>query len=267
MRKNQVTNPESHVTNLDFNEKVVLVTGAGRSVGRTIAEHFAKHGASVAANDITPVNLDVTVSNIRQQGGDVQDYVYDVAKKMPAIAMINQIVNDWGRIDIVINGAWVTPSAALLDIDEWDWRRTIDVNLCATLFIMQAAVPVMQTQTNGGVIVNVPTGQHLQRGKTENAGVFATRMALIGLTQAAAQELAEFNIRVNTVLHGGDTSRSNAQGNMHPETLLPEPEVTSEDTNPLTASKTAALVLQLCSDAASHISGQILKGENELDIQ
>jgi len=254
------------VSNLDFNEKVVLVTGAGRSIGRTIAEHFAKHGASVAANDITPVNLDVTVSNIRQQGGDVQDYVYDVAKKMPAIAMINQIVNNWGRIDIVINGTWVTPNAALLDMDEWDWRRTIDVNLSAAFFIMQATAPVMQTQTDGGVIINLATVQNLQRGITENAGVLATRMALSGLTQAAAQELAEFSIRVNAVLHGGDTSWWTAQGDMRPETLLPEPEVTSDDTNPLTANKTAALVLQLCSDAAAHISGQILKGENDLDI-
>jgi len=254
------------VSTLDFNEKVVLVTGAGRPVGRTIAENFASHGASVAANDITPVNLDVTVSKIRQQGGEVRDYVNDVAKKMSVLAMIDHIVNEWGRIDIVINGAWITPRAALLVIDEWDWRRTIDVNLSAAFFTMQAAAPVMQTQTDGGVIINLATVQHHQTGKSENAGVIATRLALSGLTQAAAQELAEFNIRVNTVLHRGVNSWWTAPRDSRHEISLPDPELTSDD-YPLTEGKTATLVLQLCSDAAAHISGQILEGENELDIQ
>ena len=254
------------MSTLDFNEKVVLVTGAGRSIGRTIAEHFANHGASVAANDITPVNLDVTVSNIRQQGGEVRDYVYDVAKKMPAFAMIDQIMNEWGRIDIVINGAWITPSAALLDIDEWDWRRTIDVNLNAAFFTLQAAAPVMKTQNAGGVITNLAAVQHYQSSKSENAGVIATRLALSGLTQAAAQELAKFNIRVNAVLHRGVDSWWTTLSDGRYETLKLDSEVTPDDSHSLAEGKTAALILQLCSDAAAHINGQILKGDDELDI-
>jgi NAD(P)-dependent dehydrogenase (short-subunit alcohol dehydrogenase family) len=254
------------VSGLNFNDKVVLVTGAGRSIGRTIAESFADHGAQVAANDITPVNLDITVGYIRQQGGEVQEYVYDVAKKMPTFAMINQIVDNWGRIDIIINTSWVAPSETLLSFDEWDWRRTIDVNLNAAFFTIQAAAPVMQTQVKGGTIINVAPVQRQQGNKSDSAGVIAARLALCGLTQAAARELAEYNIRVNTVLHGeGDCLRTTQQDEHH-ETSLPEPEVTSDDTNPFTEGKTAALVMQLCCDAAAHISGQILKGENELDI-
>ncbi len=253
------------MSSLDFYDKVVLVTGAGRSIGRTIAESFAYHGALVAANDITPVNLDVTVGNIRQQGGEVQDYVYDVAKKMPAFAMIDQIVDNWGRIDIIINGAWVAPSANLLSIDEWDWRRTIDVNLNAAFFTIQATAPVMQTQVKGGTIINVASVLRRQGNKSENAGVIAARLALCGLTQAAARELAEFNIRVNTVLHGGGDCWGTTQPDEHHETSFPEPEVTSDHSNPLTEGKTAKLVMQLCCDDAAHISGQILKGENELE--
>ena len=251
---------------LDFNEKVVLVTGAGQSIGRTIAEHFASCGALVAANDITPVNLDVTVSNIRQQGGEVRDYVYDVAKKMPAFALIDQIINEWGRIDIVINSTWVAPSAALLSIDEWDWRRTIDVNLSAALFTMQAAAPVMQTQTNGGVIINMAAVQHHHRGESENAGVIATRLAMSGLTQAAAQELAEFNIRVNTVHYERVDSWRTAHPAGHQETTPLGLKVTPDETSLSIERKIAALVLRLCSDTSAHISGQILKGDNELDI-
>ena len=107
--------------------KVVLVTGAGRGVGRVVAQGFARRGAIVAANDITPVNLDGTIADIQAEGGRARDYIYDVAKSMPVRALVNQVVVDWGRIDVLVNCARVEPHAPVLGMDEWDWQRTLDV--------------------------------------------------------------------------------------------------------------------------------------------
>ena len=124
----------------------------------------------------------------------------------------------------------------------------------------------MKTQNAGGVITNLAAVQHYQSSKSENAGVIATRLALSGLTQAAAQELAKFNIRVNAVLHRGVDSWWTALSDGRYETLKLDSEVTPDDSHSLAEGKTAALILQLCSDAAAHISGQILKGDDELDM-
>ncbi|HEX9028434.1 MAG TPA: SDR family NAD(P)-dependent oxidoreductase, partial [Anaerolineales bacterium] len=130
----------------EFADQVVLVTGAGRGIGRAIAEGFAAQGAILALDDVSPVNLDETLRRIRASGGKAQDYVFDVAKKMPVQGMIETILQDWGRIDILINNAGVEPHASILEMDEWDWHRTLDVNLSGPFFTMQSAGRLMREQ-------------------------------------------------------------------------------------------------------------------------
>lgn len=175
-----------------FTDKVVLITGAGRGTGRALAEAFAAQGAVIAANDITPINLDETLERITQAGGRVKDYVTDISKKMPVQAMLNEILDDWGRLDMLINNAHVDPKKALLELDEWDWRRALDVNLTGPFILAQSAGRIMK-EARRGTIVNVLSG-----GEGHPA-LKSSRMGLIGLTAALADEFSAYNIRVNAV--------------------------------------------------------------------
>ena len=95
----------------DFVGKVALITGAGRGIGREIAWAFSSLKTMVAANDINPINLDETVDQILQTGGNAKAYVFDIAKRMPIEGMVSQVVDNLGRIDFLVNCASVEPDA------------------------------------------------------------------------------------------------------------------------------------------------------------
>jgi NAD(P)-dependent dehydrogenase (short-subunit alcohol dehydrogenase family) len=185
----------------DFTDEVVLVTGAGKGTGRAIAEAFAARGAIVAANDVTPINLDETVAHITASGGRVKAYVEDIAKKMPVQALVNEVLDDWGRIDILVNCAEVAPSAQVLDMDDWDWQRTLDVNLTGAFLLTQSVGRVMRAALpqgkKGGIIIHIGWRA---RSPERRAAYFASKAGLIAFVEHAARELAAFGIRVHLVL-------------------------------------------------------------------
>jgi len=236
----------------EFSGKVVLVTGAGRGSGRAIAQAFAELGAAVAANDLTPINLDQTVSDITAAGGKTQGYVYDVAKRMPVQAMVDQVIQDWGRIDVLVNNARVIPKASIIDMGEWDWQRTIDVNLSGPFFATQSASRVMQRQ-GGGVIINVAYAG----GFRDHAAYIASRTGLIGLTRAAAEEFAAENIRAHAVCSSDLMKESTPLCNEHESlkrTYLKK--INLENFGRM--ANMVGLVLFLSNNAAAHITGQVL---------
>jgi 3-oxoacyl-[acyl-carrier protein] reductase len=181
----------------------VLVTGAGRGLGRQLALSLAQRGAWVAANDITPVNLDETLALVEAHGapGQARPYLADVSSKIAVQTMLLQVLDDWGRLDAVVNNAAVHPAMPLLDMDEWDWRRVVDVNLTGAFLVTQIAGRVMREQ-GGGAIVNIGDGRVELDDVALAAGYAASKAALAALTQAAARDLAPFQIRVNAVCPG-----------------------------------------------------------------
>ena len=192
----------------DFKDKVVLITGAGKGIGRAVAEGFAARGAIVAANDITPVNLDETVARISASGGRVKAYVEDIAKKMPVQALVNEVLDDWGRIDILVNCAEVAPSAQVLEMDDWDWQRTLDVNLTGAFLLTQSVGRVMRAappqrasspngEKDGGIIIHIGWRA---RSPDRHAAYFACKAGLTAFVEHAARELAAFGICVHLVL-------------------------------------------------------------------
>jgi NAD(P)-dependent dehydrogenase (short-subunit alcohol dehydrogenase family) len=137
----------------------------------------------------------------------VKDYIFDTAKRLPVVALVDEIIDDWGRIDILILAAEVHPTDPVLTMDEWDFHRTLDVNLAGPFFLMQRVAQVMIKQ-GGGMIVVVggcgsrgrpsPGGEEmsLQPAGEEGAAYLASQAALSALTQAAAREFAAYNIQV-----------------------------------------------------------------------
>lgn len=240
----------------EFEGKVVLVTGAGRGIGRAIAEAFAARGARVAANDITPVNLDETVRRITAAGGACKGYVFDVAAKMPVQAMIEEIRDVWQRIDILVNNAGVEPHASVLELDEWDWRRTLDVNLSGPFFATQSVGRVMREQ-GGGIIVNIASIAGRAHGLKDRAAYVASKMGLVGFTREAAREFAAYNIRVNAVCPGVIETEMTAALRQNEAMMqkwledIPQGRLGSVD-------DVVGLVLFLCSPEAAYITGQAI---------
>ena len=239
-----------------FEGKVVLITGAGRGIGRAIAQAFAAQGALVAANDISPVNLDETVTGIRAAGGQAKAYIADVAQKMAIQTMIEEVRDNWERIDILVNNAGVEPHAPLLELDEWDWRRTLEVNLSGPFFTMQSVGRVMRDQ-GGGDIVNIGSIAGRAHGLKDRAAYVASKMGLIGLTREAARELAAYHIRVNVVCPGVIETEMTAQLRRNQAMMdrwreeIPLGRIGQPE-------DIAGLVLFLCSEEAAYLTGQAI---------
>ena len=189
-----------------FLNNVVLITGAGKGSGRELAKAFAQHGAIVAANDVSPNNVEDVVDEINAGSGSARAYIDDVAKKVGAQALVKSVEDDFGRIDILVNHASVEPHSALLDMDEWDWHRTLDVNLTG-VFLMTQSVGRMMREQGGGVIINLfaETVRDPRNGGDANprrAAFFASMAGVEAFSQQAAQELSPYGVRVHAVKTG-----------------------------------------------------------------
>jgi len=201
----------------NLKDKVIIITGAGKGSGRLLAKAFAERGAIVAANDISPINVENVVKEINQHGGRAKAYIEDVAKKVGVQNLINQVEDDFGRIDILINHAAVEPNVPLLNMDEWDWHRVLDVNLTGVFLMTQSAGRVMREQGGGmtplaslkdsveasGVIINLVTES--TRDEKNEAAFVASMQGLAGFTRQAARELSPYGIRVYAVANTGAT--------------------------------------------------------------
>ena len=185
---------------MEFQDKVVLITGAGRGTGRQVAETFAAQGARVAINDISPQNVESLAAELHQRGYNARVYVDDIVKKVAVQALVNRVEEDCGRIDVLINHASVEPHTSLLDMDEWDWHRTLDVNLTGAFLTMQSVGRLMRDH-GGGVIINMAS---LSGGTIalDRSAYTASLFGLVGLTRQAARELFSYGIRVHVVGRG-----------------------------------------------------------------
>jgi len=177
-------------------DKVVLITGAGRGNGRKLAEELARRGAIVVLNDISPINVEEVEAGIRAEGGQAKSFIEDVAKKVGAQMLVKEVEDAFGKIDILINHAAVEPHTPLLDMDEWDWHRTLDVNLTGTFLMTQSVGRVMRAK-GSGVIVCLGAGTS---EKAKEAGAYLTSKAAVSeFAHQADRELSRHGVRVHAV--------------------------------------------------------------------
>lgn len=180
--------------------KVALVTGAGRGIGRAIASRFAAEGASLIIADIIESNARQVAAEIADTGTRAVAVRLDVSNQGDVQQAIQAAVDNFGRIDILINVAGVGLTKSFRATTLAEWERVIAVNLTGTFVCSQAAAEVMVRQ-GGGRIVNI-TSLSAQRGGTGRAAYGASKAGVTMLTKVMAVELAQHNITVNEIAPG-----------------------------------------------------------------
>ena len=181
----------------DFSDRAAIVTGAGAGVGRAIAVALARAGASVCAVDLNPDRCDRVLAEMAAAGGQGTAFVGDVSNRFQASAAIEQARETFGRVDLLVNAAGVFKSGEMLLMDEWDWRRVLEVNLGGPFFMSQLLGRVM-ADAGGGAILNLGASG----ARAEGVGFVASKTGVVGLTQQTARELAQYHIRCNALILG-----------------------------------------------------------------
>ena len=220
-----------------------LVTGAGAGIGRAIALALANHGAAVAVNDLNIERAESLAREIQGNGGQAIPLRADISNRFQTANMIEETRGAFGKIHILVNAAGIFKTEAMLNIDEWDWRRQIEVNITGAFFCMQLVGRVMADE-GGGRIINLTSTV----GYPAAMGYAAGKTSIIGMTRQAARELAPENILVNAIAAG-----SIREADMPP--VKPEQTLLKRVGQP---QDIAQVALFLCSDAASFMTGQVL---------
>lgn len=233
-------------------EKVAIVTGASRGIGRAIALALAATGAKVAVNYARSSSAaDAVVAEIEAMGGAAIALQADVSKAEDVDALISAVMAEWSRIDVLVNNAGITRDTLLLRMKPEDWQAVIDLNLTGVFLCTRAVSKIMLKQRTGR-IVNIASVAG-QMGNPGQANYSAAKAGVIGFTKTVAKELASRGVTVNAVAPGfiatEMTEELNAEGILQfiPLNRYGQPE------------EVAGLVRFIAADpAAAYITGQTL---------
>jgi NAD(P)-dependent dehydrogenase (short-subunit alcohol dehydrogenase family) len=181
--------------------KVALVTGGARDVGREISLALAAEGAAVAINyNSSAEEGEAVAAEVRQTGAEARTYQSDVADHAGVCRMVDAVMRDFGRIDVLVNNAGYTRRQRFVDTTPADWKRQIDVGLYGVIHTCHAVLPHMLRQ-DGGRIVNF-TGDSARVGENGLAVTAASRGGVLALTKSLAREVGRANVTVNAISLG-----------------------------------------------------------------
>jgi 3-oxoacyl-[acyl-carrier protein] reductase len=234
-------------------DKVAVVTGASRGIGRSIALALAAEGARIVAVDLGLDDTEKLAEEIRAQGGEALAVVGNVTVAEDAERMIKAAVDKFGRVDILVNNAGITKDGLLLRMKDEDWDAVLNVNLKGAFLCSRAAAKVM-TKQRYGRIINIASIVG-QMGNAGQANYCASKAGLIGLTKSNARELAKRNVTVNAVAPGFiATPMTDALPDKVKQELLaqiPQERLGSAD-------DIANAVLFLAAERSGYITGQVI---------
>ncbi len=225
------------------------MTGAARGIGRAVAERLAQDGHALAVNDLDP---DQVAAAVRTLGSDTLAVPGDVASRTSIRDVVERVTARFERLDVLVTCAGVLYPTRFEQIPEEEWRRTLDVNLTGVFLAMQAVTPMMRAR-GWGRIVNLSSTAGKSVSTLGGAHYTASKAGVLGLTRAAAKELAPDGITVNAVCPGLiDTEM--VRGNVTPTAL--EAYRTSFPIQRLGhPGEVADLIAFLASDRAAYITG------------
>jgi 3-oxoacyl-[acyl-carrier protein] reductase len=240
---------------IDLKDRVVLVTGAGRGIGRTIAETFAREGASVVALDIGSDDLARVEADLSAQGATVVPAVADVRESSAVQAVVAAAVQRFGRLDVLVNNAGINVEGRLEALDTAAWDRCFEVNVRGTFTTCQAVAPVMKQQ-KWGRILNAASFAAIVPSVGASAYA-ASKAAVVQFTRTIAGELGPWGITANSYAPGMIPTAMNGFAE-----LSPEEQAKKLDTLSLRrwgeAQDVADLLCFLASDLAGYITGTLV---------
>ncbi|KAF3883940.1 MULTISPECIES: SDR family oxidoreductase [Nostocales] len=242
-------------------DRVALITGAGSGIAKAAAKLFALSGAKVGALGRTKEELEETVAEIQKNNGEAIPLVADISNPEQMQQVTQELVDKWGRLDIVfanagINGVW----APIEELSPEEWDKTIDINLKGTFLTVKYAVPYLKKQ-GGSVIITSSVNGTRTFSNTGATAYSCSKAAQVAFTKMVALELAQHRIRVNVICPGAietsieeNTQRRDLEDIQEP-VEFPEGKIPLTDGKPGTSEQVAQLAFFLASDASSHITG------------
>ncbi|MBQ4531901.1 MAG: 3-oxoacyl-[Alistipes sp.] len=234
--------------------KVALVTGAARGIGKAIALRFAEQGADVAFTDLE-INeaAEQTLAELEALGVKAKAYASNAASFEESHEVVKQIVEDFGRIDVLVNNAGITKDGLMMRMSEAQWDAVINVNLKSAFNFIHAVTPIMAKQ-RGGSIINMSSVVGVS-GNAGQCNYSASKAGMIGLAKSIAKEMGPRGIRANAI----------APGFIITEMTNKLPQEVRDAWNqqiPLrrggTPEDVANVALFLASDLSSYVSGQVI---------
>ena len=232
--------------------KKAIVTGAAQGIGQAVAECFAKAGADVAVVDLEASRCAETVQLVEHQQRRGWALSANVAQWEAVKGMVDQVVKEWGRVDVLVNNAGVTRDGLIMRMKEEEWHAVLQVNLTGTFYCTKAVLGPMTRQRYGRIINMASIVGEI--GNVGQANYAASKAAVIGFTKSVAREYASRNVTVNAVAPGFiDTAMTRGLNREVKDTLLQQ--------IPLgrlgQPAEVAEAVRFLASDAAGYVTGQV----------
>ena len=234
--------------------KVALITGAGRGIGKAIAMRFAQEGCKIAFTDIALNDVVLeTEKELKALGVEAKAYASNAANFEETHKVVDEIVKDFGRIDILVNNAGITKDTALKRMTEEMWDAVINVNLKSVFNFTKAVQPVMWKQA-GGSVINMSSVVGVS-GNANQCNYSASKAGIIGFTKSAAKEMGVRNIRHNAIAPGFIIT---AMTDALPEDVRKAWEQQIPLRRGGTPEDVANVALFLASDLSSYVTGQVI---------